>query len=354
MGQQVEVLIVGQGICGTFLSHELERAGVSHLLIDDRRPFSASRSAAGLINPVTGRRMVTTWMIGELLAFAEQAYKQLGEVLGAVFLERVNVTDFFPTAQMRLAFLRRLEEDPMYLHLPPDEHAWDCCFNVELGYGVIQPCYLVDMPGLLEAARKRMLGHGLLLEEAFELAALSVEPDQVRYKEVTASRIVFCDGVSGFENPYFSRLPFAPNKGEALIVEIDGLGGEQTVFKKGFSIVPWGPGLFWVGSSYEWDFADASPTEVFRQRTEAGLREWVKLPFTVVSHLAAVRPATLERRPFVGFHPLHPAVGILNGMGTKGCSLAPYFARQLVRNIVEGESILPEADVRRFTKVLSR
>ena len=120
------------------------------------------------------------------------------------------------------------------------------------------------------------------------------------------------------------------------------------------SIVPWRDGLYWVGSSYEWSFEHAEPTEVFRRRAESALREWVKLPFRVLEQVASVRPATLERRPFVGFHPLHPAVGILNGMGTKGCSLAPFFARQLVQYIVDGTAILPEADVRRFNKILSR
>jgi glycine/D-amino acid oxidase-like deaminating enzyme len=133
-----------------------------------------------------------------------------------------------------------------------------------------------------------------------------------------------------------------------------GSAAVKTVFKKGMSIVPWRDGLYWVGSSYEWTFEHAEPTKVFRQRAEAALREWVKLPFRVLEQVASVRPATLERRPFVGFHPLYPAVGVLNGMGTKGCSLAPFFARQLVRHIVDGTAILPEADVRRFSKILSR
>ena len=38
---QVDVLIVGQGICGTFLSRELERAGFSYIVIDEERPDSA-------------------------------------------------------------------------------------------------------------------------------------------------------------------------------------------------------------------------------------------------------------------------------------------------------------------------
>ncbi|HWB94345.1 MAG TPA: FAD-binding oxidoreductase [Puia sp.] len=352
MGRQTEVLIVGQGICGSFLSLELERAGIAHLVIDEAREFSASRAAAGLINPVTGRRIVTTWMIDELLNFAREAYGRLEAILGAAFFSQAAVIDFFPTAQMRLAFLKRLEEDASYLRMPVDEHDWDGCFYTEFGYGIIEPCYLVDMPGLLTAVRRRMSEGGILREEKFEAGEIEFGGWGIRYWDIEARRVVFCDGVESFNNPYFSRLPWAPNKGEALIVEIEGL--PRSIFKKGMSIVPWRDGLFWVGSSYQWDFEHAGPTEVFRLRAEAALREWVRLPFRVVEHLASVRPATVERRPFAGFHPGQPAIGILNGMGTKGCSLAPFFARQLAEHIAAGAPIMPEADVRRFSKILGR
>ena len=76
--------------------------------------------------------------------------------------------------------------------------------------------------------------------------------------------------------------------------------------------------LWWVGSSYAWEFDNPDPTAEFREKTEQLLNSWLKVPFKIISHLSGVRPATLERRPFVGFHPQHPAIGILNGMGTKG------------------------------------
>ena len=84
------------------------------------------------------------------------------------------------------------------------------------------------------------------------------------------------------------------------------------------------------------------------------LKNWLKIPFTITEHFCSIRPATLERRPFVGFHPLHPNIGILNGMGTKGCSLAPFFARQLVDNICYNNPINREVDIKRFEKILSR
>jgi glycine/D-amino acid oxidase-like deaminating enzyme len=363
MDQQVEFLIVGQGICGSFLHLELERAGVDHLVIDEASPNTASRVAAGLINPVTGRRLVTTWMIDELLGFAREAYARLEPLLGAPFLKPVVVAECFPTPQMRLAFLKRLEEKADYLRLPEDERDLLDRFYYELGYGLIDSCYLVDLPALLAAVRRQMQGQGIIREERFDLAELVVGDEQVRYRDIEARRIVFCDGAAGFENRYFSQLPFAPNKGEALIVEIPGLRDRspgtgaancEMVFKKGISLVPWQDDLYWAGSSYEWSFEHAQPTELFRQRTEATLRGWLKLPFRTLGHLASVRPATLERRPFVGFHPTHPTVGILNGMGTKGCSLAPYFAHQLVRHVLTGSPIRADADVKRFTRILSR
>jgi len=70
--------------------------------------------------------------------------------------------------------------------------------------------------------------------------------------------------------------------------------------------------------------------------------------------MAAERPANMERRPFVGLHPLHPSVGVFNGMGTKGCSLAPYFAHEFAQYLAEGKAMTPAADVTRFTRILSR
>src|SRR5882724_8131248 len=370
---KTDVLIIGQGICGTFLSWWLEKAGLSWLVIDEQRPFTASKAAAGLINPVTGRRIVKTWMINELLPFAQDAYHRMGEELGASFVEKKSLVDFFPTPQMRLAFLDRYAEDTQYLQLPENERAWDEYFRYDFGYGVIGPCWLVDLPRLLALSRKRMLERQALLEERFEAELLIVgEQEGVRYKDINAGHIIFCDGVESAVSRWWNLLPFAPNKGEALIVDIPGLAGAglagigsvgtddmerqhggTAVFKKGISLAPWKDGLYWVGSSYEWSFQDTGPTEVFRKRTEAVLQDWLRVPFKTVEHLASVRPATLERRPFAGFHPRHPAIGILNGMGTKGCSLAPYFASQLANHLAKGSPILPEADVKRFSRVLS-
>ena len=348
-----DFLIVGQGICGTFLSWYLQQAGFSFLVIDQPQSNTASKVAAGIINPVTGRRIVKTWLIDEVMPFAHSAYTALGKALDITAFEQKSIVDFFATPQMRVAFENRYAADTQYLSLPEDHDRWHPLFNYDFGFGEIDPCYLIRLQDILPAYRTHLEQQQLLREELFEVDHLQVTPGGITYKDITASRIIFSDGIAAAQNPYFRNLPFAPNKGEAVWVEINDLPATH-IFKKGFNLVPWKDTIFWLGSTYLWEFDNDLPTPGFRQFAHNWLLQTVKRPFHIIDHKAAVRPATLERRPFVGFHPQYPAVGIFNGMGTKGCSLAPYFAHQWVQALQGGNPLLPEADVKRFQRVLAR
>lgn len=350
----VDVLIVGQGICGTMLSWFLKKEGKSFLVLDDAREISSSRLAAGIINPVTGRRYVTTWMYEELLSFAKITYAEMGSSLDSQFIFEKDIIDFFPSPQMRDAFVNRITEDDTYLHSYPDQNKFNQFFNYDFGCGQVKPVYLVNLQMIMASWKKELLEKEQIREEPFEIKDFQILEDGIRYGNVTARRIIFCDGISSGRLPWFQLLPFAPNKGEALIIRSEELD-TQHIFKQGLVIAPLPvQHNFWVGSNYQWEFEDNRPTENFLEQTIKHLDKWLKVPYEILFHKASVRPATLERRPFVGMHPHIPQVGILNGMGTKGSSLAPFFAKQLVDNIVHGLPILAEADIMRFSKILAK
>jgi glycine/D-amino acid oxidase-like deaminating enzyme len=204
---------------------------------------------------------------------------------------------------------------------------------------------------MLEAWKKKLIASNSMIQERFELTDLVVEKGQVQWKNYTAKHIIFCDGNNSMQNTYFNRLPFAPNKGEALIVSIEGLPN-QFIYKQAISIVPWKDNLFWVGSNYEWDFKDALPSIAFKEKMIQALDSFLKVPYTIIDHISGTRPANTERRPFVGVHPAYPSLAICNGMGTKGCSLAPYFTKQLIDYLVHRKAIHEEADIQRFESIL--
>jgi predicted GIY-YIG superfamily endonuclease/glycine/D-amino acid oxidase-like deaminating enzyme len=350
----IDYLIIGQGISGTFLSYYLQKEKKSFLVIDNNYNNSPSKIAAGIINPVTGRRLVTVWMVDDILPFAWKAYQEIGHELNITAISQKSIIDFFPNPFMRESFLQKIETGDKYVHSYPEQNHFNSFFNYELGCGEIRPVYTAHLETLLPAWRQELLKENNLLEENFEIEQLKIEPGKIRYKNITADKIIFCDGSSSFENPFFRQLPFAPNKGEALIARIPDLPGNH-IYKKGMMIVPIAEkDFFWIGASYIWDFETAEPTSMFRENTEQLLKQWLKIPFEIVEHRSGLRPATLERRPFVGFHPLYTTIGILNGMGTKGCSLAPFFAKQLTDHLLYEEPISADASIDRFKKILTR
>ena len=94
---QVDYLIVGQGLCGTMLSWFLHKEGRSFLVIDDGNEHSSSKVAAGIINPVTGRRYAYTWMIDEIMPFAVEVYQEMGRYFNVAFIMQKGIIDFFPS-----------------------------------------------------------------------------------------------------------------------------------------------------------------------------------------------------------------------------------------------------------------
>lgn len=350
----IDVLIIGQGICGTMLSWFLKKEGLQVVVVDDDRPHTATAAAAGIINPVTGRRYVYSWMIDEIMPFAISVYEEMGSALKVQAVLRKSIIDFFPSPQMREAFATRITEDDTFLHSYPDQNHFNPWFHHDFGCGEIKPAFSISLHLLVAAWRKELLDQRSFLMETFDANEVVVDKERIHYKDIKAEKIILCDGIAALQNPWFRLLPFSANKGEALMVHCTGLT-HQFLFKKGLMLSPLPvTDTFWVGSNYQWDFENDQPSEAFYNQTKGHLERWLKIPFKIIGHKAAIRPATLERRPFVGFHPVYPQVGILNGMGTKGSSLAPFFAQQMAQHIIHHLPVHPEADVQRFSRILSK
>lgn len=350
--KKVDYLIIGQGLVGTWLSYYALQAGKTCMVVNDSHTAAASQVASGVINPVTGRRIVQTWMIDTFLPFALKAYLDLGAQLNATIVREAPIVLIHPSLQMQESFEYRYEHENVYLQ-KNNASDFEAFMHAPFGTGQINQTVWIDLNVMIASWREKLIKHHQYIDTKFDNADLQITNEGVTWNSIDAKRIIFCDGIGSMENPYFNMLPFAPNKGEALIVEIKDLPN-QAIYKNNITIVPWQDQLFWVGSNYEWEFKDASPSKDFRIKMETALTQLLKIPFTVVDHIAGIRPANQERRPFVGMHPAYPAIGICNGMGTKGCSLAPYFADQLIAHCETGAPIHPEASLERFEEILKK
>jgi len=342
--KQVDCIVIGQGIAGTLLSFELIQAGLSVQVIDAGDPYGASRVASGVINPVTGRRVVETWKIDQLLPLAIDTYNRISTFLKlAPVIKPVDVLAVHGDQQMRRAYEKRYNEGYRYIREVEDPEKYNAFFNQPHGLHAITQALLVDLQRLLPVYRDYLASHQLLSDVTFKWDWLQVSKQQGRsliYEDgniqLKAKWLIAAEGTAVAHNPYFKELAFRYNKGEALIIAAPKLP-RQHIYKLRYSIVPWGDkDLFWIGSTYQWEFDNVLPTGSFRESVMRFLDTELRVPYQLTAHIAAVRPATVNRRPFSGWHREYPQLGILNGLGTKGCSLAPYLAAAWKDHLLHG------------------
>ena len=120
---QADYLIVGQGLVGSILAYKLSQQNKRVVIIDKGSGNTASRQASGLINPITGRRFVKTWMIEELLPEARSFYKELSIRFNHSLYKETSLLKILHTNEQVNDFhIRRASEAyAKYLFEYPDE-----------------------------------------------------------------------------------------------------------------------------------------------------------------------------------------------------------------------------------------
>ena len=353
--KKVDFIIVGQGLAGSILAYILKKNGQNCLIIDrftEGGKKSSSQIAAGVINPITGMRFVKTWRIDAFLPAARHLYLELEGVLGVKLWHERSIYRTIRTIEEENSWLLR-QTYPDYMPFCGDTtpSVKEGQFKPFHALAEVKQGAQVNIPVLVERFRDYFIKNNMLVVDDFE--AFTGSNQNTIFKDIEASKIIFCEGANGSTNPYFSFLPFNLDKGELLLVHIPNLNLSH-IFKNKMSIVPLHDteggqkDLYWVGATNTWAFDNDLPSETNKTLIINELKNTILLPFEVVAHHAAIRPTVKDRRPFLGIHPHHPNLGIFNGFGTKGASLIPFWANHFKDFLLDEKPLDKEVDIRRF------
>ncbi|MCX6292236.1 MAG: FAD-dependent oxidoreductase [Bacteroidetes bacterium] len=349
MKKKIDFLLVGQGLAGSMLYWWLTQNGKNVLVVDRYHPFSSSRVAPGIIHPITGRRIVKTWMADTLIPFAEQTYRDIEKHFNETLFHKMNILELVHSVKEQNDWMMKSSSPEMKNYFS-DENTNTLYNDVLQGepkkISISQSGWL-NIPGLIGFLRKEMESTESIWNEDFEHDSLAFHDDEVVYKNITASRIIFCEGYQAIHNPLWKHLPFLPAKGEVLTIRSEELSLDHILIKSMF-ILPCGNHLFKIGATYSWDELNETPTEKAKEHLLNLLHDVVDVSYEVVDHQAGVRPTVKNRRPFIGFHHEHKQAGIFNGLGTKGVLLAPYFANHFAEHLLGKTELMKEVNVARI------
>lgn len=331
----IDFLIIGQGLAGTTLAWKLQQNGRRVMIVDRGETVTASRIAAGLLTPITGKRFVVTAGWSHYWPAAVDFYRTIEALTGTAFLHLGPSERWFADERERKTFIERMSNNKFggieveLLAAPPDEAR-----SAPWGGFRMAPGGRLHVGDYLTASARHFIDRNALRIERVNVAEMQLTPQGVDLPglDVQARVVVFCEGAAAIENPWFSNVDYRLAKGEILAVQIPARWTEtqhQSVW-----LAPWQADLFRTGSTYEWRELDQQPTAAGRHDILHRLRNFVTTELHVVNHWAAVRPAVSDANPVIGRHPAYPQLAILNGLGAKGSLWAPHCADLLMQALL--------------------
>ncbi|MEW4487818.1 FAD-binding oxidoreductase [Thalassoglobus sp. JC818] len=334
--QQVDAIIVGQGLAGTTLAWTLLDAGLDFVVLDRKTRTSASEVAAGLMTPITGRRFAfqPDWDVD--WEVASTFYRSIEQ--------RINAERLFHNVRMTRLF--RSDEEAGVFHSKAEGRLDE---SIDCKPAAHDPTLIRDFYGgfemsggklnvseYLTLSRDWLQNSGRLVSADLDLQApLTIQQGRVEFPEFELSSrwIIYCTGFVSSPAEFLSSIQFNPAKGEVLDLELTSHNLPE-VIHRGIWIASQREDSIRVGATYKWSDLSDVPTREGRQWLLDRLSEFFVPETRVVGHMAAVRPTMHDFQPVVGIHPHLPNVGVLNGLGSKGSLTAPRLAQALVAQML--------------------
>lgn len=342
---------MGGGLAGTSLALELIRRGQAPVLIDQFHEYSSSRVAAGLVNPIVPRGVRKTWKADMLFNLIPEWYAFWQKELQAEFFSPMRIVQLHPDVHTANEWARRTDEPGFEKYLnTSDQYSCPSSVNEPFGHSIIHCAGRLNTGIFLDAAHRYIRERAAIIEAPFEYKNLTAEEGYWRYGDLRVQKVIFCEGISAMNNPWFRYLHFHPTGGDILTVKIDGMDscGEQHIFKRRQWIVPDDNGQWLLGGNFHKGDRSETPNPADAEQLLADVSKWLNARVSVVKHRRGVRPTVEGRRPYLGAHPDHPGLCIFNGLGSKGSSLIPWLAPMMAGWLTGHGELDPETDIGRF------
>lgn len=337
------ILIIGQGLAGTALAWRLRERNAPFVIVDPNQAGTCSKIAAGLVTPVTGRRVKPSWRVDELLPRAMEFYQRIEKILGAKLFHGLPLVRLFNEPREVQWWRGRANEAGLHQWVDNEAALVDeRQFHAELGGFVQQHAGYLDTQSYLRVSRELFDREARVVTGAINEDDIEERGDHVCWRGELFTAAVFCRGAEEREaKRFFPWLRFDCARGVIATLRADLT--ETRMVNRGCWILPRGDGTWRAGSTYEFDLK--TPMETSTADLHDKLKRLLRVPFEISGAQAGIRPIIKQRQLVLGRHPAHPRVHVFNGLGSKGVLRAPFFAGMLAEQLLDDRPVEAVVDV---------
>lgn len=349
VGGSLVVDVIGAGIQGLLLAHELMNAGVSVRLWERNRVGrEASWAGGGILSPLYPWRYSAA--VTRLSVWSQAVYAQ--------WIDRLSASTGVKCDWVKSGLL--------ILGAPePDALPWSVTHGVRAhsvpkgDIGQIEPLarasddalWFPDIaqvrnPRLLKALRADIEARGARISEGIEVKGFATERNKLRALRTSSGDIRSAVAVvaAGAWTSELLRdtgvsLPIEPVRGQMISFELPPNSLRTMVLDSGFYLIPRRDGLVLAGSTLERTGFDGSTTAEARVKLHAAACRIA--PFLegvpIARQWAGLRPGSPTDVPYIGPHPSVDGLYVNAGHYRNGIVMAPASAR-LMTDLILGRS----------------
>ena len=328
----VDIMIVGQGLVGSLVALECIRKGRSVVVIDNPHESSATKVAAGIMNPLVGPRLSPLWKGAQRYDDIKAYYRGLEKMMGIACLNEHRLVRCLNT-EIELESYEKRIKDPEISSIMKETGDWTpICESGKVQFeipGVGQ----LDTKSFLAGAKKTIRNHGELIEDHMKVDDIQGKASGIHWKGIVAKHLVFCEGAKGERNPFFPDCKFKNARGHIVAFCMSGMP-KNTILNHGKWCCPKGGsnGAFLYGASTFWEDS-LEQNKASEINIKASLAQFLKVPVKIESIAFGIRPCLIQQRPFAGWSNREPSIGMINGFGGQGVFLAPTVVQSFCRQI---------------------
>lgn len=361
MTEHFDYCILGAGLAGVSLAHELSKRNRSVCLIDPNGVAGgASGTPLGLVNPATGRYATLSWEAEKCYSAIEsnleliQKYSRIpfyrkSGVLRPALDEKIatKMKSNFEATDWPQRWCSWMNETEL-----KQFHPWIEC----IGGGVWLPIGLtVDMASYLNSFVDFLSSRNV---ECFFDMDYSVEQNQSSWtvqfdngSSVRTESIVYTNGIEANEVLSGYSKKMTPVKGQLAVLESNTpLSFKHAVSALGY-ITSLSEKTFVVGSTYEHTFEHAGIDEkglnYLIHRFENVLPN-LKGTYKVLNQWSGIRASTPNRKPLMGKLKDIDSAFIFSGLGSKGLLYSAYLALLMSEYLLDGTPLERDMDIQRL------
>ena len=330
------IVILGQGIAGSVLAWQLHWQSKAVTLVNSSDRPCASTVAAGLIMPISGKKFTLQKDYASKVIQAEQFYSRVEDAVVQNIYQKISVFRSFVSQGDRDFFLNErygsVRDLVELIHGPEGRPV-----------GFLMEGARLNVPAFLRCTAQFFRREHQYIDADLDPATgISVHEKHVQISsmQLTADRIVFCQGASGVGNPWFPEIPDHPLRGEILKIQLENplaydavVGDYWLTPDHAFNFdqsVPSSATTYLLGATYDRKDLTSETTDAGRNELLSALPVMVDGPCRVKGHVSGIRAGTRRREVVMEVHHQYPHVGILNGLGSYGSLLAPWAAEQFL------------------------